>query len=68
MEKCESTIYKECMQSAARGPIGSPTHLDMERAGDYVRDDEVDECVGPRPASLEQCTKPTPKEGDPDDL
>ena len=40
----------------------------MEGAGDYVRDDEVYQCVGPRPATLEQCTEPTPKEGDPNDL
>lgn len=46
----------------------SITYLDMERAGDYVRDDEVGQRVGPRPATLEQCTKPTPKEGDTNDL
>ena len=40
----------------------------MERTGDYVRDDEVDERVGPRPATLEKCAKPTPKEGDANDL
>lgn len=40
----------------------------MERAGDYVRDDEVDERVSPRPAALEQSAKPTPKEGDANDL
>lgn len=48
--------------------VGSPTHLDMERAGDYVGDDEVDQRVTPRPTTLEQCTKPTPKEGDTNDL
>lgn len=48
--------------------MDGPTHLDMERAGDYVGDDKVDECVGPRPAALEHRTKPTPKEGDANDL
>lgn len=40
----------------------------MERTGDYMRDDEVDQRVGPRPATFEECTEPTPKEGDTNDL
>ena len=40
----------------------------MERASDYVRNDEIGERAGPRPATLEHCAEPTPKEGDADDL